>query len=75
MDYISWWRELQKDADILALLVLVVKDITSEHDTKLQTLLRLIEGKIERLINGDNKKCHKVQLERFQNEVVNMEEM
>jgi hypothetical protein len=56
MDYISWRRELQKDADILALLVLLVKDITPEHDTKLQTLLWLVEGKIECPINGGNKK-------------------
>jgi SNF2 family DNA or RNA helicase len=56
MDYISWRRELQKDADILGLLVSLVKDITPEHDTKLQTLLRLITDKIENPINGDNRK-------------------
>jgi SNF2 family DNA or RNA helicase len=56
MDYISWRRELQKDADILGLLILLVKDITPEHDTKLQTLLCLIEDKIENPINGSNKK-------------------
>jgi hypothetical protein len=56
MDYISWRRELQHDADILGLLVLMVKDITPEHDTKLQTLLRLIAEKIERPINEKNKK-------------------
>ena len=56
MDYISWRRELRKDADTLGLLVLMVKDITPAHDTKLQTLLRLISGKIERPINSDNKK-------------------
>jgi hypothetical protein len=56
MDYISWRRELQHDADTLGLLVLMVKDITPEHDTKLQTLLRLIAEKIERPINEKNKK-------------------
>jgi hypothetical protein len=56
MDYISWRRELQEDAEILGLLVLLVKDITPEHDTKLQTLLSLIAEKIEKPINGDNKK-------------------
>jgi SNF2 family DNA or RNA helicase len=56
MDYISWRRELQKDADTLGLLVLLVKDITPAHDTKLQTLLRLIADKIEHPINEDNKK-------------------
>ncbi|GHU60818.1 helicase [Spirochaetia bacterium] len=56
MDYISWRHELQKDSDILELLVLMIKDITPEHDTKLQTLLGLIAGKIEHPINGANKK-------------------
>jgi SNF2 family DNA or RNA helicase len=56
MDYISWRRELQKDVDILELLVLLVKDITPEHDTKLQTLLRLIADKIEHPLNEGNKK-------------------
>jgi SNF2 family DNA or RNA helicase len=56
MDHISWRRELQKDADALGLLALMVKDITPEHDTKLQTLLRLISDKIERPVNNGNKK-------------------
>jgi len=56
MDYISWRRELQKDADTLGLLVLMVKDITPAHDSKLQTLLRLVSDKIERPINSGNKK-------------------
>ena len=56
MDFISWRRELQKDADTLGLLVLMVKDITPEYDTKLQTLLQLISDKIEHPINGNNKK-------------------
>jgi SNF2 family DNA or RNA helicase len=56
MDYISWRRELRHDAETLGLLVLMVKDITPEHDTKLQTLLRLISDKIERPINDENKK-------------------
>ena len=56
MDYISWRRDLQKDVDIIAMLILKVKDITPEHDTKLQTLLQLIAEKIEHPINGDNKK-------------------
>lgn len=56
MDYVSWRSELQKDADILALLVLMIADITPEHDTKLQTLLRLISDKIEKPLNPGNKK-------------------
>lgn len=56
MDYISWRNELMKDADTLGLLTLMVSDITPEHDTKLQELLRLLSDKIERPINPGNKK-------------------
>jgi SNF2 family DNA or RNA helicase len=56
MDYISWRRELVKDADTLDLLMLMVADITPEHDMKLQTLLRLITDKIGSPINAGNKK-------------------
>ena len=38
MDYVSWKRELEKDAENLELLSLMIADITPEHDTKLQTL-------------------------------------
>lgn len=56
MDWKSWRTELQKDADTLELLTLMVGDITPEHDTKLQELFKLISQKIEHPINGDNKK-------------------
>jgi hypothetical protein len=56
MDYKSWRDVLQQDADTLELLVLMVSDITPEHDTKLQTLLKLISEKIENPINPGNKK-------------------
>ena len=56
MDWKSWHSELQKDADTLELLTLMVDDITPEHDTKLQELFKLISHKIEHPINGDNKK-------------------
>jgi SNF2 family DNA or RNA helicase len=56
MDFTSWRSELQKDADILQLLGLMVKDITPEYDTKLQTLLGLIAEKLERPINAGNRK-------------------
>ena len=56
MDYKSWRAELKQDADVLELLTLMVADITPEYDTKLQTLLSLISDKIEKPINGDNKK-------------------
>ena len=56
MDWKSWRTELQKDADTLELLTLMVDDITPEHDTKLQELFKLISQKVEHPINGDNKK-------------------
>lgn len=56
MDYLSWRDELQKDADILELLTLMIADITPEHDKKLQTLLKLLSEKIEQPINVENKK-------------------
>ena len=56
MDYKSWRNVLQHDADTLELLILMVADITPEHDTKLQTLLKLISEKVENPINLGNKK-------------------
>ena len=56
MDYKSWRDELKQDADTLELLILMVADITPEHDTKLQELFKLIAEKIARPINADNKK-------------------
>lgn len=56
MDYRTWRKELQEDADTLELLTLLVADITPEYDTKLQTLFALISKKIEHPINENNKK-------------------
>jgi SNF2 family DNA or RNA helicase len=56
MDYVSWKRELEKDAENLELLSLMVADITPEYDTKLQTLFELIQKKIEHPINPGNRK-------------------
>ena len=56
MDYVSWRDALKKDVDVLELTTLMVKDITPEHDTKLQTLLKLMSDKIENPINPGNKK-------------------
>ena len=56
MDYMSWRRELKVDAEILELLALMIADITPEHDSKLQELLKLISQKIENPINSENKK-------------------
>lgn len=56
MDYKTWRTELMADAEILELLTLMVADITPEHDSKLQELLKLISDKIENPINSGNKK-------------------
>lgn len=56
MDWKSWRKELQQDAEILELLTLMVADITPEHDTKLQELLCLLDEKITHPINPNNKK-------------------
>lgn len=56
MDYKSWRDRLSEDAETLALLKAMIDDITPEHDTKLQTLLRLIEEKIRAPINDGNRK-------------------
>lgn len=56
MDYKTWRTELEKDAKNLELLTLMVADITPEHDSKLQELLKLVSDKIENPINPGNKK-------------------
>lgn len=56
MDYKSWRTELKANADVLELLTLMVADITPEHDSKLQELLKLVSEKIENPINPGNKK-------------------
>lgn len=45
MAYVTWRTTLQHDPDVLELLMLMAADITPEHDTKLQTLLKLIADK------------------------------
>lgn len=56
MDYKTWRAELQRDADTLELLMLMVADITPEHDLKLQTLFKLLDEKMANPINEGNKK-------------------
>lgn len=56
MDYKTWRTELQRDADTLELLTLMVADITPEHDLKLQTLFKLLDDKMVNPINEGNKK-------------------
>ncbi|WP_044973205.1 helicase-related protein [Ruminococcus sp. HUN007] len=56
MDYRSWRDDLDKDREALELLILMVKDITPEHDSKLQALYELITKKQNEPINPGNKK-------------------
>lgn len=56
VDYKTWRNELKADAEVLELLAFMVSDITPEHDSKLQELLKLISEKIENPINPGNKK-------------------
>ena len=56
MDYQTWREALRRDSETLGLVTLMVNDITPEHDSKLQELLRLVSAKIENPINPGNKK-------------------
>ena len=56
MDYKTWRDRLAEDGETLELMKMLIDDITPEHDTKLQTLLNLIENKITQPINEGNQK-------------------
>lgn len=56
MDYVSWREKLQEDSETLELLTLIIRDITPEHDSKLQKLLEIISDKIQHPFNANNKK-------------------
>lgn len=56
MDFISWRRELEADLEVLELLILMVSDITPEHDFKLCELQRIIAEKQQNPINPGNRK-------------------
>lgn len=56
MDYVRWRRDLQADLDTLELLLIMLKDITPEHDMKLQQLISDLQNKFEHPINANNKK-------------------
>ena len=56
MDYESWRRSLARDTEVLALLSLMVGDITPEHDSKLQELFSVLRDKMENPINEGNRK-------------------
>lgn len=56
MDCVSWKRDIQHDHEIFALLLEMLKDITPEHDSKLQMLIENLRDKFAHPINGTNKK-------------------
>lgn len=56
MDYVSWREKLAADSEVLELLTMMIKDITPEHDTKLQTLIQLISEKAQHPFNQGNRK-------------------
>ena len=56
MDVISWERELQQDTEIISRLLKEIERITPEKDSKLNSLIDMIEGKIKNPINPNNKK-------------------
>ncbi|MBO5698837.1 MAG: DEAD/DEAH box helicase family protein [Bacteroidaceae bacterium] len=56
MDLISWKQFLHRDLESLNLLLLMLADITPEHDSKLQQLIEDLRNKFAAPINGNNKK-------------------
>ncbi len=56
MDYIAWKKYLDKDIETLNLLLLMLADITPEHDSKLLQLIDDLSHKFNNPINPDNKK-------------------
>jgi ERCC4-related helicase len=56
MDFVSWRRDLESDLEKLSLLLIMLKDITPEHDSKLQQLIADLKDKFEHPLNGNNKK-------------------
>jgi hypothetical protein len=56
MDILSFERDLRADMEVLGLLILMIEDITPEHDLKLNQLFNVLGQKIENPINPGNKK-------------------
>ena len=56
MDYMSWRRDIAADLEKFRLLLLMLKDITPEHDAKLQMLIADLKHKFDNPINPGNKK-------------------
>ena len=56
LDHIAWRRYLEEDMENLNLLLLMLADITPEHDSKLQQLIADLRHKFANPINEGNKK-------------------
>ena len=56
IDVVRWSNDLRHDLEILKLLLLMLKDITPEHDCKLQMLVSDLKKKFQSPINEGNKK-------------------
>jgi len=56
MDCVSWKSEMIEDRDVFSLLLMMIEDITPEHDSKLQMLIENLHDKFSQPINGNNKK-------------------
>ena len=56
IDHISWRKYLVEDLENLKLLLLMLENITPEHDSKLQQLISDLRYKFTHPINGNNKK-------------------
>ena len=56
IDYLTWRKYLARDNENFKLLLIMLADITPEHDSKLQQLIADLRHKFENPINGDNKK-------------------
>lgn len=56
LDHIAWRRYLSEDLENLNLLLLMLADITPQHDSKLQQLITDLRHKFANPINEGNKK-------------------
>ncbi len=56
MDYVRWRHDLKADLEVLEYLISKLRDITPQHDAKLQQLVTDLKHKFEHPINGSNRK-------------------
>ena len=56
MDWMSWERDIKADADIVEVLIAMVRDIDPAHDAKLIELCEQIRDKVRSPINPGNRK-------------------